>query len=92
MTDRSPNERTRASDTVSSIAAEIVEDIAAMKDEIGTLLDDGAEHEIKHALLNRVTALQGAINLIATLIESCDYENQCPLKPVIDHFVTPPKE
>lgn len=83
-------ERTRSTDTVASITAEIVGDLTAMKDEIGTFLDDSTQHEIKHALANRVVALQGAIDLLAREMGTCDHKDQCPLRGIVGAFVTPP--
>ena len=94
MTDRrearTGNERTRSTDTIFSVAQEIVDDLGAMKKEIGALLDDNAEHEVKHALLGRVAALQGAINLIAQKVGGCEYVAQCPLHQVLDYFADAP--
>lgn len=86
---RTGNERTRSTDTVASITQEIIDDLAAMKDEIGTLIDDNAEHELKHALLSKVIALQGAINLIAQKVGGCEFVATCPLHQILDRFADP---
>ena len=56
---RTGTERTRSTDTVGTITAELIDDLAAFKAELTLLVADDAEHAAKHALLNRVAALQG---------------------------------
>ena len=52
-------------------AEEIVGILGAYKREVGALIDDDEQRNLKRAALNRIAALEGALRLVTSEVKGC---------------------